>query len=229
MGTYTTNYNLFMPSIGETGWGTLVNGNFTTIDATIKSLSNSIGTLDTKTDALVADIAALEGVSNGGAIKSKSITNSGTITSTGLITGNGGFKGTLTGNVNGFIRAKLTKTNPNNGAGIVIPASTHLGKGGEYSKLYPKLTGIIITNPDETHSITVNCDSSTDNSDSKFYVYAVNIITGAVRTLGTYSCSSSTMNNPAYTYTIKLCEIVYGGGYLTSITSKNPAIYLTTP
>ena len=46
MGTYTTNYNLFMPTVGETGWGELVNGNFATIDTTMKSLSNRIGTLE---------------------------------------------------------------------------------------------------------------------------------------------------------------------------------------
>ena len=36
MGTYTTNYNLFLPSIGEQGWGMLVNGNFETIDTAMK-------------------------------------------------------------------------------------------------------------------------------------------------------------------------------------------------
>ena len=40
MGTYTTNYNLFMPTIGEQGWGELVNGNFTTIDATMKGFDD---------------------------------------------------------------------------------------------------------------------------------------------------------------------------------------------
>ena len=46
MGTYTTNYNLFMPTIGEQGWGDLVNGNFTTIDTAMKSLSNRMGTAE---------------------------------------------------------------------------------------------------------------------------------------------------------------------------------------
>ena len=40
MGTYTTNYNLFMPSVGEQGWGELVNGNFTTIDTTMKGFDD---------------------------------------------------------------------------------------------------------------------------------------------------------------------------------------------
>ena len=35
MGTYTTNYNLFMPTIGETGWGTLVNENCQKIDTAL--------------------------------------------------------------------------------------------------------------------------------------------------------------------------------------------------
>ena len=34
MGTYTTNLELYKPSIGEQGWGTLVNENFDKIDAT---------------------------------------------------------------------------------------------------------------------------------------------------------------------------------------------------
>ena len=46
MGTYTTNYNLFMPTVGETGWGTLVNGNFTTIDTTMKELDTRIVALE---------------------------------------------------------------------------------------------------------------------------------------------------------------------------------------
>ena len=35
MGTYTTNLDLYKPSVGETGWGTLVNENFDKIDAYI--------------------------------------------------------------------------------------------------------------------------------------------------------------------------------------------------
>ena len=40
MGTYTTNYNLFMPTVGETGWGELVNGNFALIDTTMKGFDD---------------------------------------------------------------------------------------------------------------------------------------------------------------------------------------------
>ena len=136
MGTYTTNYNLFLPTVGEQGWGTLVNGNFTTIDATMKSLSNRIGTLETETDTLAADIAALEGVSNGGNIKSASITNSGTITSTGLITGNGGFKGNLTGNVTG------SATSLNKTVTIGVSSSTMNFEGGGIFMVAPFIAGV---------------------------------------------------------------------------------------
>ena len=60
MGTYTTNYNLFMPTVGEQGWGELVNGNFTTIDTTMKSLSNSIATLETEADAVEKRVTVVE-------------------------------------------------------------------------------------------------------------------------------------------------------------------------
>ena len=75
MGTYTTNYNLFLPTIGEQGWGTLVNGNFTTIDITMAGLNTRL--------------IAVENEVNG-ALNCTSVTTSGTITSTGKITGNGG-------------------------------------------------------------------------------------------------------------------------------------------
>ena len=46
MGTYTTNYNLFMPTVGETGWGEIVNGNFTTIDSAMKGLDTRIDVIE---------------------------------------------------------------------------------------------------------------------------------------------------------------------------------------
>lgn len=42
-GTYTENYNLYKPDIGETGWGNFVNINFDTIDAALSSGSGSSG------------------------------------------------------------------------------------------------------------------------------------------------------------------------------------------
>ena len=60
MGTYTANYNWFMPSVGEQGWGELVNNNFTTIDTTMSGLNTRVGTLETEADAIEARVAKLE-------------------------------------------------------------------------------------------------------------------------------------------------------------------------
>ena len=46
MGTYTANYQLYMPTVGEQGWGDLMNGNLTTIDTTMKGLNTRIGALE---------------------------------------------------------------------------------------------------------------------------------------------------------------------------------------
>ena len=44
MGTYTPNYNLYMPSIGEQGWGELVSNNFEILDTNLNDLQNQITT-----------------------------------------------------------------------------------------------------------------------------------------------------------------------------------------
>lgn len=60
MGTYTTNYNLFLPTIGEQGWGELVNGNFTIIDTAMTGLNTRVGTLETEADAVEERVTILE-------------------------------------------------------------------------------------------------------------------------------------------------------------------------
>lgn len=142
MGTYTTNKELYIPTVGETGWGTLVNGNFETIDNFLKpiavsgstytftgnhvgnqsggsvsatSVSNSGTLTQTGTSTFTGKITA-----NGG-IGTTSLTTSSTITSTGKITGNGGIVGT-TGTFSGVVSATdfnrtsvhtVTSANPN--------------------------------------------------------------------------------------------------------------------
>ena len=99
MGTYTTNYQLYMPTAGETGWGTLVNGNFSTIDTTMKSLSNRIATCE----SYGTRITAIENEVNGN-LSCTSVTTSGKITGNGGIAGTTGtFSGAVTGtSFNGF-------------------------------------------------------------------------------------------------------------------------------
>ena len=82
MGTYTANKNLYMPTVGEQGWGDLMNTNLSTIDNFLKPITVS-GSTYTFTGNHV-------GNQSGGSISATSITNSGTLTSTGKITANGG-------------------------------------------------------------------------------------------------------------------------------------------
>lgn len=83
MGTYTANYNLFMPTVGEQGWGDLVNGNFSAIDITMKSLSNSIGILETETDAMKEKVDAIE-LNNDGTVNVGSATQLNKIVTVGV-------------------------------------------------------------------------------------------------------------------------------------------------
>ena len=106
MGTYTTNYNLFMPTVGETGWGELVNGNFTTIDTTMKDLGNRI--------------TAVENEVNGNM-------NCTSVTTSGKITGNGGIAGT-TGTFSGAVSCtKLTESNKT----ITVTPTDNYSTGGK--------------------------------------------------------------------------------------------------
>ena len=108
MGTYTTNYNLFMPTVGEQGWGTLVNGNFSTIDTTLNGLDTRLTAVESEVNGNLSctSVTTSGKVTANGGVGTTSLTTSSTITSTGLITGNGGFKGNLTGNVTGNLYGK---------------------------------------------------------------------------------------------------------------------------
>ena len=116
MGTYTTNYQLYMPTVGETGWGTLVNGNFTTIDTTMKGLSNRITAVENEVN---------------GALSCTSVTTSGKVTA------NGGISTKALTATTGTFSGNVTAPNiSNRNVWIMILDDT------EYSKLsYPITTG----------------------------------------------------------------------------------------
>ena len=118
MGTYTSNYNLFMPTVGETGWGTLVNTNFSTIDSTMKNLSNRITAVENEVN---------------GALSCTSVTTSGKITGNGGIAGTTGtFSGAVTGtSFNGApLKANSTYTvTPTNTLSGYLPVTTTNGAG----------------------------------------------------------------------------------------------------
>ena len=119
MGTYTTNYNLFMPTVGEQGWGTLVNTNFSTIDTTMAGLNTRLtavenevnGNLSCTSVTTSGTITSTGKIAANGGIGTTSLTTSSTITSTGLITANGGIKGGAisgtTGTFSGEIKASI--------------------------------------------------------------------------------------------------------------------------
>ena len=116
MGTYTTNKNLFMPTVGEQGWGELVNGNFSTIDTFLKPISLSESTY-TFTGNHV-------GNQSGGSISATSITNDGTLTQTGTST----FTGTITANGGIGTKALTTTSISNSGTLTQTGTSTFTGK-----------------------------------------------------------------------------------------------------
>ena len=122
MGTYTTNKNLFMPTVGETGWGTLVNGNFETIDTYLKPISLS-GSTYTFTGNHV-------GNQSGGSISATSISNSGTLTQTGTST----FTGKITAN-GGIGTTSLTTSSTITSTGKIT------GNGGISTKALTATTG----------------------------------------------------------------------------------------
>ena len=107
MGTYTTNYQLYMPTIGETGWGTLINGNYQTIDTTMKGLSNRI--------------AAVENEVNG-VLSCTSVTTSGKVMANGGITSTTGtFSGAVTGKTFNGVTLKSS------GIITITPNNTDMG------------------------------------------------------------------------------------------------------
>ena len=74
MGTYTANYQLYMPTIGEQGWGTLINGNFSTIDNTMKGLSNRATALENADTAFNTRVTTIEQVVSNGNVTANVIT-----------------------------------------------------------------------------------------------------------------------------------------------------------
>lgn len=142
MGTYTANYQLYMPSIGEQGWGDLMNGNLTTMDTTMKSLSNRITAVENEVNGALSctsvttsgTITSAGKVTANGGVGTTSLTTSSTITSTGLITGNGGFKGNLIGNITGDITGDITTSSitvPLNQSGGILLQS--ISKSATYT------------------------------------------------------------------------------------------------
>ena len=184
MGTYTANKNLYMPTIGEQGWGDLMNTNLSTIDNFLKpitvsgstytftgnhvgnqsggsisatSISNSGTLTQTGTSTFTGKITA-----NGG-IGTTSLTTSSTITSTGKITGNGGISAT-TGTFSGAVTGASFN-------GVVLKSSDVYNVSPSSTMTYsPSSSTIFIVLPVTTLPYTGSL-KFTNYSSSDRYVY----------------------------------------------------------
>lgn len=155
MGTYTTNYNLYMPTVGEQSWGTLVNGNFTTIDTTMKSLSNNISSLDSRLDTVEtygSRITAIENEVNG----TLSCTS---VTTSGKITGNGGIAGGAISGTTGTFSGALTCNSINSS----VYNFTANQSGGMTYYTYDKTTSNYVCPDSSTYSTLVSIKIPSSN------------------------------------------------------------------
>ena len=141
MGTYTANKNLYMPTVGETGWGTLMNGNLETIDNFLKPITVSGSTY------------TFTGNQTGGSVSATSISNSGTLTNTGKITANGGLAGGAISGTTGTFSGAVTASEfvqTSTATTTVTPNSTNIMNIGNNDTLYwvcvlPPLKGVMYT------------------------------------------------------------------------------------
>ena len=64
---------MFLPTVGETGWGTLVNENFTTIDTTMKGLNTRLTAVENEVNGALSctSVAATTGTFSGTVIATK--------------------------------------------------------------------------------------------------------------------------------------------------------------
>lgn len=194
MGTYTTNKELFMPTVGEQGWGELVNNNFSTIDTFLKPIAIS-GNTYTFTGNLV-------GNQSGGSISATSINNSGTLTQTGAST----FMGKIT--ANGGIETKaLTATSiSNSGTLTQTGTSTFDGKitaNGGVNDYEERITALEAGEFEMVNAETIKVDSilvPPITTETPFCIYS-NICT-PFSASGTYMSASSDYYSTGVTHTL---------------------------
>ena len=184
MGTYTTNYQLYTPTVGETGWGTLVNGNFTTIDSTMKSLSNRITAVESEVN---------------GALSCTSVTASGKITGNGGIAGTTGtFSGVVSAS-KGFKGTNYTVTQGN--ALIELKVSRIYGSNGDIN---------ILSSVENTFSGTFIAQTTTN---CFFKIVAFNCFTSTVYDsgyVGNGTANAPKVNTLNFTNATNLYIAMYG-------------------
>lgn len=189
MGTYTTNYQLYMPTVGETGWGELVNGNFVTIDSTMKGLDTRIVTLETETDVMKEKLDAF------------SIDTDGSIV--GTFKGN--VIGDVTGNLNGVIttNATIVTSAPYDYDNITIGSISSFRSGNTITfpavpATVPSLWGTYIMNrPSIEITYTIQFTASTGYEDIIITYNDTQVFNGGVSINDKYAEFSITYNTAA--------------------------------
>ena len=178
-----------MPSIGEQGWGDLMNGNLTTIDTTMKGLNtrmgtaetnitslttrmgtaettitsnkSRIGTLETETDAVEERVTALEKGEFKGEVSAETFSGALYVNAALADTGIGDYIVTTSGNVSKNTSGNASNTLTLTTDNIVINNATfNKKKGFEFDVIPVKIT------------INAKLVSGIDaNGNTKLYVY----------------------------------------------------------
>lgn len=219
MGTYTTNYNLFMPSIGEQGWGELVNNNFSIIDTTMNELNTRMGTAETNITSLTTRMGTAETTiaSNKSRIGTLETDTNAVEARVGKIENKLG-DGEFIRNVTFPIYAKVSGVNQ--GYGCVLPAN---------SNTFAIPVGFDIANyTDVQNNITIRVSPGSGSNNQSGTIVGVNVINGNQRTLGTWVTNTGGGNN----HTVNGVRVVerigviggQGTAWIASIT--RPALYL---
>ena len=199
LGTYTTNLNLYKPTIGENGWGTLVNENFDKIDMA-SSVTGAI--------QLFAGSSAPNGwlICNGQAISRTTYAALFAVIGTTYGVGDGSTTFNVPNLVNKTVRGSnsLGKTG---GADTItlstanLPAHTH--GAGSYSA---------VSNGAHTHTYALSTSSA---------VSKVTLNTGL---FGTVTTNGTTSSSGAHTHTVSGTSDSTGSG--SAVTITNPYVML---
>lgn len=199
MGTYTANLELYKPTIGENGWGTLVNENFDKIDMA-SSVTGAI--------QLFAGSSAPNGwlICNGQAVSRTTYAALFAVIGTTYGAGNGSTTFNIPNLVNKTVRGSnsLGKTG---GADTItlstanIPAHNH--GAGSYSA---------VSNGAHTHTYALSTSS------------AVNRVTLNTGLFGTVTDNGTTSSSGAHTHTVSGTSDSTGSG--SAVTITNPYVML---
>ena len=184
MGTYTTNYNLFLPTIGEQGWGDLVNGNFTTIDTTMAELNTRL--------------TAVEDEVNGN-LSCTSVTTSGIITSTGKIMANGGIAGGAISGTTGIFTGTVTANRIVETGTITVSCGTPSTTSGFY--LTDNVIMMLPDRPNLTYTGSIKFYANSASTGNSKVGYSYNFNNGyTVLSIGKGTTQTLSFSNVPHVY-----------------------------